>query len=94
MNSPGYYENEFPYDLEIESAIKNIKESGAKKVCIQFPDGLKTHSQYIYDRIINEFEGIELYLYLGSCFGACDIPPIKEQDFDLLIQWGHSRYIV
>lgn len=94
MKSEEYYKDEFPYDLEIESAKKQIREANAKKVCLQFPDGLKPHSQIVYESIKKDFPNIELYLYMGSCFGACDIPPIKEQNFDLLIQWGHSKYII
>ena len=31
-------------------------------------------------------------IWAGSCFGACDLPNIKNLGIDLLIQWGHSEF--
>ena len=31
----------------------------------------------------------KVYIWLGSCFGACDTP---KADVDLLIQWGHNKF--
>lgn len=78
------------YDLELEGAIKKIKDSGAKSVCIQLPDGLKTKSQEIYDTLERETDAT-IFIWMGSNFGACDLPDLK---VDLLIAWGHERYIL
>jgi diphthamide biosynthesis enzyme Dph1/Dph2-like protein len=89
---------ESDYDLELERAVSEIKklsckrsaQSPAKLVCIQLPDGLKP----LATGIANELEkktSAKILIWLGSCFGACDVPDLKE--VDLLIQWGHSKWV-
>ena len=76
------------YDLELDKAVKEIKKQKAKLVCIQLPDGLKPYA----DKIQKELESktnAEIIIWLGSCFGACDVPKL---DADLLIQWGHEEW--
>lgn len=77
------------YKLELEKAVKEIKSNKAKKVCLQLPDGLKPKAKEITD-YLREKTNAEIFIWAGTCFGACDIPPIK--NFDLLIQWGHSKW--
>ena len=77
------------YDLELEKAVKEIKKLKAKKVLIQLPDGLKPEATKIVN-YLKEKTKADIFIWLGSCYGACDIPNTK--DFDLLIQWGHSKW--
>ncbi len=77
------------YNLELSKAIKKIKEKKAKTVCIQLPDGLKPKAKEIADKIEKETKA-KVVIWLNSCFGACDIPNLK--NIDLLIQWGHSKW--
>jgi len=79
------------YDLELEKAVEKIKKKKARLVCIQLPDGLKPVSDEIAERLEKE-TGAEIIIWMSSCFGACDIPPIDKLGFDLLIQFGHSRW--
>lgn len=80
------------YDLELGKAASEIKKQNARKVCIQLPDGLKPMA----GEIKNELEaktGAEIIIWLGSCFGACDIPIQAESlGIDLMIQFGHSQW--
>ena len=76
------------YNLELEKAIKRIKQEKAKSVCIQLPDGLKPKAKEIADKIEKETDA-KVIIWAGSCFGACDVPELK---VDLLIQWGHSEW--
>ena len=89
---------ESDYDLELNRAVSEIKkitckrsaQSPAKLVCIQLPDGLKP----LATDIANELEkktNAKILIWMGTCFGACDVPDLKE--VDLLIQWGHSKWI-
>lgn len=79
------------YDLELERAASQINKQRAKLVCIQLPDGLKPMAGRIADSLSND-TGAEIVIWLGSCFGACDMPTeLEKLDFDLLIQWGHSK---
>lgn len=79
------------YDLELEKAVSEINRRKAKTVCIQLPDGLKPEAEKIVVEIENKTKA-KVLIWAGSCFGACDIPPIEKLGVDLLIQWGHSKW--
>ena len=81
---------ESDYDLEIERAIVEIHKTKAKLVCLQLPDGLKQLATDI-SRELKEKTGAEIFIWFGTCFGACDIPTLPKE-FDLLIQWGHTEW--
>jgi 2-(3-amino-3-carboxypropyl)histidine synthase len=76
------------YDLELERAADEINKSKAKTVVIQLPDGLKPKADEIAKEL-SEKTSAQISIWLGSCYGACDIPKV---DADLLIQWGHSEW--
>lgn len=78
------------YDLELEKIIKNIKKNKYKTVCIQLPDGLKPKAKIIKNAIEKSTKA-KVLIWLGSCFGSCDVPNLK-QKADLLIQFGHSEW--
>jgi|TARA_B100001971_G_C18130750_1_gene504683 diphthamide biosynthesis enzyme Dph1/Dph2-like protein len=80
------------YDLELNKAVKEIKESNANLVCIQLPDGLKPKAKDIQQNIEKNTDA-KVIIWLGSCWGGCDIPKLENLKVDLLIQWGHSEYI-
>ena len=75
------------YDLEIEKVKEKIKESKSKTVLIQLPDGLKPLATDISKEL--EKTGSKIFIWAGTCFGACDIPKVE---FDLLIQFGHNKF--
>ena len=77
------------YDLEIPKIIGNIKEKKAKKVLLQFPEGLKPYSTVIAEEIESKAD-CKCFIWLGSCFGACDVPNID--NMDLIVQFGHSKW--
>lgn len=81
------------YDLELNKAVEEIKKSNAKLVCIQLPDGLKPKASEI-QQFIEKNTNASIVIWLGSCWGGCDIPlSVQKLGVDLLIQWGHSEYI-
>jgi 2-(3-amino-3-carboxypropyl)histidine synthase len=80
------------YDLELERVVAEIKKHKAKKVLIQLGEGLKPRSIEIQEHIQSQLHDCQIYFWLNSCYGKCDIPEIldsKTNDFDLLIQFGH-----
>ena len=77
------------FDLELDRVVKEIQKLKPKTVCIQLPDGLKSKSGEIVDYLQNKTKTM-VFIWLGSCFGACDLPPIKP---DVLIQFGHSPWV-
>ena len=78
------------YDIEINKIVKTIKKGENKKVLLQFPEGMKPYSTVI----ANEIEGktdSEVFIWLGTCFGGCDVPlEVEKLGVDLIIQFGHS----
>ena len=80
------------YDLELARIIKEINESKAKKVVIQLPDGLKPKATEIV-KFLQEKTKASIFIWLNSCYGACDIPiELNSLNIDLLIQFGHSKW--
>ena len=77
------------YNLELDKAVAAIKKQKAKLVCIQLPDGLKPEAKNI-QQTLEKQTNAKIIIWLGSSYGACDVPEIK--DVDLLIQWGHSEW--
>ena len=78
------------YDLELDHVVEQIKSKGAKKVCIQLPDGLKQKADMIKEELELKTDA-RIIIWLGSCFGACDIPDgLEKLGLDLLVQWGHN----
>lgn len=80
------------YDLELERIIKSIKKEKAKKVLLQFPDGMKPYSLTISKEIEDKTKA-QCFIWLGTCFGACDIPlDVENLGVDMIIQFGHSSW--
>jgi len=80
------------YNLELEKVIQEIKQSGAKTVCIQLPDGLKPKANEIEEKISRE-TGARVLIWLGSNFGACDLQQgLGKLSVDILISWGHNVF--
>lgn len=84
--------SESSYELELEKAISLIKESHAKKVGIQLPDGLKQYAKEISDTI-SKSSGATVFIWAGTHFGACDMATSMETiGCELLIAWGHTEW--
>lgn len=80
------------YDLEIKRIAKTIKNEKAKRVLLQFPEGMKPYSQVICDEISAKTSS-ECFIWLDSCFGACDVPiEVEKLGVDLIVQFGHSEW--
>jgi 2-(3-amino-3-carboxypropyl)histidine synthase len=88
-------ELEEKYEFEFRKILDEIKNSKAKLVLLQFPDGLKPYATTIVDYLKNKTDGkVEFLIWLESCFGACDTPTGLEKlkpKIDLLIQFGHNE---
>lgn len=76
------------YDVELDELGIRIKGLGVRSVLLQLPDGLKPWAVCIVD-YLSERCDVEVSIWLGSCFGACDLP---DSDADLVVQFGHARW--
>jgi len=80
------------YDLEIKKIINNIKNNKFKRILLQFPEGLKQYAQMICNEIEQKTK-CDCFIWMGSCFGACDVPlEAKNLKVDLIVQFGHSKW--
>ncbi len=84
------------YDLELDKVAAEIAKLKGKspKVCLQLPDGLKMYADEIVDELKHKLKDnskeVQIYIWAGSNFGACDIPiQLKGLDFDLVVNFGH-----
>jgi diphthamide biosynthesis enzyme Dph1/Dph2-like protein len=81
------------YDLQLDDAIKQIKEKQAKFILIQLPDGLKPYANEIRAVLARECPEAQLVFWADSCFGACDAPiHVRHLGFDMLIAFGHAPW--
>jgi 2-(3-amino-3-carboxypropyl)histidine synthase len=94
MHAKTISEIEQKYDLELEKIVAEIKKTKAKRVLLQFPDGLKPYSTSIVQELEKRTKDkVEFLIWLGSCFGACDVPDIPDKmKVDLIVQFGHSKW--
>jgi diphthamide biosynthesis enzyme Dph1/Dph2-like protein len=80
------------YDFEMDKVIEAVTSNEAKSVLLQFPDGLKHRAREVVDEI-EEKTNAECVIWLGNCFGGCDIPITLRHKIDLVIQFGHNKFI-
>ncbi|MCK5321455.1 hypothetical protein KAJ38_02660 [Candidatus Pacearchaeota archaeon] len=76
------------YELELDRIVSEIKKRKAKTVLLQLPDGLKPGGPTISD-YLEEKTGVKVSIWLGACFGACDLP---NSGVDLVVQFGHAPW--
>jgi 2-(3-amino-3-carboxypropyl)histidine synthase len=78
-------------ETNLKPVLKKARELKAKRLLLQFPEGLKTKAK----EFAEEFEknGFETVLLMDPCFGACDINLnlIKQFGADLIIHFGHRK---
>ena len=79
------------FEIDVDKLARKITRKKAKKVLLQFPDGLKPKAASIANKLERETDA-KIFIWFGSNFGACDIPNVEKLDFDLLINFGHSEW--
>lgn len=86
------YETNFDVCDVMEEAIKDLKKLKAKRIFIQYPEGLKMKIQNI-DKTL-EKEGFECILLLEPTYGGCDIRDFeaKRLGCDAILHIGHSDF--
>ena len=90
---------ESKYDLELKELVSRIGKLGVGSVLVQLPDGLKPFGVAICD-YLSERCDCEIRIWLGSCFGACDLPApsvqsevgSRKSEDVLVVQFGHAEW--
>lgn len=72
--------------------LDEIKKTGAKRIFVQYPEGLKLKIQQISKDL--EKEGFKTIICCEPCYGACDLKDeeAKRLDCDLILHIGHSDF--
>jgi 2-(3-amino-3-carboxypropyl)histidine synthase len=80
------------YNLELDKIVSEIKSKNYKRVLVQLPDGLKPGADKVVEAL--EKSGAEVFVWMGSCFGACDLPlGLDILKIDLTVGFGHNRFL-
>jgi 2-(3-amino-3-carboxypropyl)histidine synthase len=79
------------FDFEEERIKQEIAKIGAKRVLLQFPEGLKPEGPCIAK--IVEKEGALPIISTDPCYGACDIAVNEAESLgvDLIVHFGHAK---
>jgi 2-(3-amino-3-carboxypropyl)histidine synthase len=77
------------YDIDLTSAVSEIKRIKARIVALQVPEGLKKRAYQIAEDIESK-AGAEVIVVAEPCFGACDIPSSLFELVDAVVNVGHS----
>jgi 2-(3-amino-3-carboxypropyl)histidine synthase len=77
---------------DFKRALKKLKELKAKRVFVQYPEGIKLQIQKIAKDL--ESNGFEIVVCTEPCFGACDIRDFeaKRLGCDTILHIGHEDY--
>ena len=79
------------YDIELEDAVREIRDEGYKRIVLQIPEGLKMHvSKFV--EFFEENTDVDVIVSGDPCFGACDIGyyEFKDLGVDFIVQIGHA----
>jgi len=81
------------YDFEIEKVISEVEKSKAKRVGLQFPEGLKDRAVAIASEI-EDRTGVTVIVMADPTYGACDLKTdaCKKLGIDLLMHFGHTSF--
>lgn len=99
----GLEDLEEKYELGLDMIVAEISGKNVKSVLIQLPDGLKPYGLVICDEIGKRLTAdgldVDVRIWLGDCFGACDLPVrnlcflrTSSSDCDLVVQFGHALW--
>ena len=83
------------YSFEIPKTIHRIRSSGAKKVALQFPEGLLMFATTLSDIVTRFCAGVETLIMGDVTYGACCIDDYTARALgcDFLVHYAHSCLI-
>jgi 2-(3-amino-3-carboxypropyl)histidine synthase len=79
------------WDYELDRIIEEIEEKDAKKVGLQFPEGLKRRGPAVADDLRELAPDDVTFMLSGQpCYGACDLDTYLMRRTDVFVHFGHS----
>ena len=81
------------WDFDEQAVVEAVRKHQARKVLLQFPDGIKMHALTIRKKLLSDADVDEVLVWAGSNFGACDLPlEARSVGVDLVIHFGHAPW--
>ncbi|AHC50684.1 dihydrofolate reductase [Sulfolobus acidocaldarius SUSAZ] len=82
------------YDFEVDKIIEEIRKRSAKKVLLQFPEGIKPFSIGLLEKLRETAKDIEFIISSDASWGACDVAEDEARTLgvDLIVHFGHTPY--
>mgnify|MGYP001772517074 CR=1 FL=1 len=82
------------YDFQTDRVIEEIKKRNAKRVLLQFPEGLKQFSLQVLNELRAKLPEVEFIISSEPTWGACDIAEDEASILkaDLIVHYGHTPY--
>ncbi|KAI8462937.1 MAG: putative diphthamide synthesis protein-domain-containing protein [Monoraphidium minutum] len=80
------------YNFEVHKTVWRLRQAGARRVALQFPEGLLMYACTIAD-ILQDHAGVEHVLVMGDVtYGACCVDDYSAAALgaDFLVHYGHS----
>ncbi|WP_227373584.1 diphthamide biosynthesis enzyme Dph2 [Haladaptatus halobius] len=79
------------WDYELDRIVDAVEERDAKKVGLQFPEGLKRRGPKVADDLRELLPDDVTILISGQpCYGACDLDTYLMKRTDVFVHFGHS----
>ncbi len=78
------------FDLRPDYIISVIRDTKARLVGFQFPEGLKRKGPELA-KAVEEATGAEIIISGDPCFGACDLDRTLLDHVDILFHFGHAE---
>ena len=82
------------YNFEIHKMVWRVKQAGARRVALQFPEGLLLFACTISD-IVEQFTGADTVIMGDVTYGACCVDDFTARALgaDFMVHYGHSCLI-
>ena len=79
------------YNFEVHKTVWRVRQAGAKRVALQFPEGLLMFACTLAD-VIQEFTGAETIIMGDVTYGACCVDDFTARALgaDYMVHYGHS----
>jgi 2-(3-amino-3-carboxypropyl)histidine synthase len=82
------------FDFEKDRLLAEIIKRKAKRVLLQFPEGLKTEA-FTLARLIESKTGATAFVSADPCYGGCDLAldEASRLNVHLIVHYGHTPYL-
>ncbi|MBW3583547.1 MAG: diphthamide biosynthesis enzyme Dph2 [Euryarchaeota archaeon] len=83
-------QTEYEYYIPLDQVVRHIRDSGAKRVGLQFPNGLRDRAWEVAETVERHTDATAV-VSGDLCFGACDLADrdLVDMGVDLLVHFGH-----